>query len=135
MPCNSNSSRHIVSNTHFLNTTRPVSSNLAEVSLVCERSFILLPHTLQGGTFSTGSVPVFAVSPHKAPGTPQKLACRSYYLLLQPPTPLPRPPSICLFQCSTSCPTSGIRFCGGGPCVGEVSRPLCFQKSQNNSVI
>lgn len=93
--------------------------------LLWVRPFILLSHTPRGGIFSTGSGPVFAVSPHKAPGTPKKLAflCAAAIICRCNP-PLPAV-SIFLFQGSTSSPTSSFSFCGGGPCVGEV---LHFEK-------
>lgn len=113
---NSKSSRHIVSNTHVLKTTRPVSSNLAEVSFVCERSFILLSHTPQGGTFSTGSVPVFAGSPHKAPGTPQKLAFLRAVAIIccytSPPPPTPK--AFVCFSVRPPVPPAVFIFVGEG---------------------
>lgn len=112
--------RHIVSNTHSEHSTSSLNQSSWCFILLCVRPFILLSHTPRGGIFSAGSVPVFAVSPHKAPGTAKKLAflCVAAIICCYNP-PLPAV-SIFLFQGSTSSPTSSLSFCGGGPCVGEV---------------
>lgn len=101
--------------------------------LLWVRPFILLSHTPQGEIFSAGSVPVFTVSPHKAPGTLKKLAflCIAAIICCYNP-PLPAV-SIFLFQGSTSSPTAVLVFVGEGR-VWVRFCSLCFQKPQNKSV-
>lgn len=107
-----------VSNTHSLNTAHPLSTNLADVSFSCEsgHSYCCLT-LLGGGMVSTRSEPVFAGSPHKAPGTPKKLAFLCVAAIICCYNPLLPAVSI-FFVCfrATSSPTSSFSFCGGELC-------------------
>lgn len=131
----SNSKNKQTSQTRTLNATRPASSNLAEVSFVCERSLILLSHTPQGGMFSTGSVPVFAVSPHKAPGTPKKKKNR-LFCFLRPLATTPPSRSEHLFVAVFDLLShQQFSFLWGRAMCGRGFSPFVFSKNHKISLI